>query len=93
MLRIKRHEMSRPVTLLLDGLQGEESGFDVATALQHGLLQLLDAESKDIIVNAPKNTLPKARTIRSMQTGDNHNTIFHPGTSFGRSSSRTATHI
>jgi hypothetical protein len=59
-LRIKRHEKSRPVTLLLDGLQRAVSGFDVATVLQDGLPQRLDAESKDIIVIAPKNTLPKA---------------------------------
>jgi hypothetical protein len=63
---------------LLDGLQGENSGFDVLTALQHGILQRLDAESKDIAVIPSKNTLPQARTISPREIGENHNTIFHP---------------
>ena len=39
---------------LLDGLQADNGDYNVVTALQHGLLQLLDATSK-VVVNIPPN--------------------------------------
>ncbi len=83
-LRIKRHEKSRLVTLLLDGLQGDGYGFDVATALQRGLLQLLDADSRNVIAVPPKGSPPKARTIRPMEIDGVHTISFHPRHEFWR---------
>ena len=77
-LCIKRHEKTKPVTLLLDGLQGGDAGFDIVTALQHGLLQLIDATSNDIITIPPNDTQPKARTIRPREIDEVHNITFHP---------------
>ncbi|MCJ1360990.1 hypothetical protein MMC16_000085 [Acarospora aff. strigata] len=83
-LRIRRHEKSRPVTLLLDGLQGDDYGFDVVTALQHGLLQLLDADSRDVIVIPPRDNPPRARTIKPMEIDEVHTISFHPRHEFWR---------
>lgn len=83
-LRIQRHEKSRPVTLLLDGLQGDDYGFDVVTALQHGLLQLLDADSRNAIAIPPNNTPPKPRTIVPMEIDEVHTISFHPRHDFWR---------
>jgi len=84
-LRIKRHEPSQPVTLLLDGLQGDDYGFDIVTALQHGLLQLLDADSGDVIVIPPSDTTPpRPRTIRPMEIDEVHTISFHPRHEFWR---------
>ena len=81
-LRIKRHENSTPLTILLDGLQGDNGGFNVVTALQHGLLLLLDATSKDVIDIPPNHVQPRAKTIRPTKTDEVHNISFHPRNEF-----------
>jgi hypothetical protein len=77
-MRIRTHEKTRSLTLLLDGLPGDDYGFDVITALRRGLLQLLDAESKDVLAIPPIDTLPRARTIKPMEISQNEAINFHP---------------
>ncbi len=78
MLRITSVEKSKPATLLLGGLQDDGDGLNVVTALQQGLLQLLDAESKDVIAIPPKDFLPRAWTIKPREIDEHHALEFHP---------------
>ncbi|KAI9872280.1 MAG: hypothetical protein M1830_001827 [Pleopsidium flavum] len=77
-LLIKTHEKSRPVTLFLDGLQGDDWGFNVVTALEHGLLLLLDAETEDVISIPPRDSPARSRTIKPIAIEEVHTISFHP---------------
>lgn len=69
---------------LLNGLQEDNYGFDVVIALQCGLLQLLNADSRDVIAIPPRNTPPRARTITPMEIDEVHTISFHPTHEFWR---------
>lgn len=84
-LLIKSHEKSRPVTLLLDGLLGDEPGFEVRVALQTGLLQLLDAETEQVISIPPGDSPVRPRTIKPREIEEAHTINFHPRHDFWRS--------
>ncbi len=81
-LRITTSEKTKPVTLFLDGLQDDGYGLNVVTALEHGLLQLLDADSKDVIAIPFKDSLLRAWTIKPMEIDELHSLEFHPGDEF-----------
>ncbi|KAI9879043.1 MAG: hypothetical protein M1830_009785 [Pleopsidium flavum] len=84
LLIIKTHERSSPVMLLLDGLEGDGWGFDIVTALQHSLLQLLDAQTEDVIPVPPRDSLARCRTINPIAIEEVHSVSFHSRHDFWR---------